>query len=595
MKKHFSIALLALVGLALPAGAATVQADLNDLVLGFRATSGTGQTLNLEVNLGSVALYTHPSGSPMTIARLSAADLSSTYGANWNSRSDLFWGVIGSSGRTGSGGPDGQSLVTLWASRPETTVGTQSAAFNRGSRNAQSFASSVVESVYRAAPGSLDGATSTGNSSYSAKINATLTGSFTVQDTNTAGVSFGFFNPTIDNGVVSSGWAVSDLYELQPGSGTATYIGSFGLSSDGTLKFATSPAAFTGTPAPEVTQQPESQSAAPGAAISLTVAASGSPTYQWEHNGDDVAGGTGSTLNLASLGTADAGIYAAKLHNDGGDLFSDPAIVGLSISTKFLGTGSAEIGTDIHHPNGNIYDQVSLASASAAFTADPNQVTRMSYIDLNDDIVQVEFSGAGTVSIVLDAATGPANPVNYNQTFPYMKGHAGIVITGANETSNLLVFTVGKVTAVNQALFKDDVTYDGIADLSFVAISSTNGKFGGLRLSDAALWSDKGVVGIYAPGVDFLGPVYVGDIDAMGDATPYLVIGSIANASRVGITGGNLHQDNARPVHIAGFSQLHFQAGTKSDGTLLQSQSVDGVLVNNAGSDVTSTVALPPE
>src|SRR5690606_17163673 len=102
-----------------------------------------------------------------------------------------------------------------------------------------------------------------------------------------------------------------------------------------------------------------------------------------------------------------------------------------------------ELQGDIPHNNGNIFDQVLLTGAAAAITADAGQITRMSYIDLNDDIVQVEFSGSGTLALTLAAPTGPALPLKYNQNVTYMKGHASIVITGADESTNVSVFSVG--------------------------------------------------------------------------------------------------------------------------------------------------------
>ena len=57
---------------------------------------------------------------------------------------------------------------------------------------------------------------------------------------------------------------------------------------------------------------------------------------------------------------------------------------------------------------------------------------RASYIDMNDDIVQVEFSGAGTVTLTLAGMSGPALPVNYNQSVAYVKGHATIAIADAD-------------------------------------------------------------------------------------------------------------------------------------------------------------------
>ena len=54
MKKYFLTAILAALGLALPA-TAQVQTNLGDLILGFYATGGVGQNINLEVDLGSGA------------------------------------------------------------------------------------------------------------------------------------------------------------------------------------------------------------------------------------------------------------------------------------------------------------------------------------------------------------------------------------------------------------------------------------------------------------------------------------------------------------------------------------------------------------
>lgn len=152
------------------------------------------------------------------------------------------------------------------------------------------------------------------------------------------------------------------------------------------------------------------------------------------------------------------------------------------------------------------------------------------------------------------------------QNVQYVKGHAGIVVTGADETSNLTVFSVGKANAVNQTLFKEDEDYDGVADLAFVAIKSANGKFGGLRTANVSYWANEGVKGVYAPGVEFEGPVFVGDIEAQGEATPMLEVGS---ASDLRITGGALRQWNGLAMHVRGFAELRFTAGTTSHGKSL--------------------------
>jgi hypothetical protein len=213
----------------------------------------------------------------------------------------------------------------------------------------------------------------------------------------------------------------------------------------------------------------------------------------------------------------------------------------------------------------------------------------------------------------LDSASGPATPVNYNQsTVTYMKGHASLVIAGANETSNLTVFSVGRVTAYDPTgaynialpisatnnpanngspLFQGhaSTSYDGVADIGSVSISSTNGKFGGVRTANASYFAISGNTGIYAPGVQFTGPVYVGDINASGSATPVLLLGS---AGVTQINGGDLLQSNAQPVSVSGITHLQFVNGITSQNAALPAQTNKAVLRQN-GVDVTSTIVFP--
>lgn len=334
------------------------------------------------------------------------------------------------------------------------------------------------------------------------------------------------------------------------------------------------------------TLQPASQAVALGVAASFTATAASSTTYQWQRNGAALAGATSSTLPLATVQPVDTGLYSAVITTNAGARTSDWALLGLTIAKKVEGTGT-EVDSDIFvASNGNTFDQVLLEGAAAAITADfsLNQITRMSFIDLDNDIVQVEYSGPGTLSLTLDNPTGPALPVNYNQATRYMKGHASIVITGANEFSNVSVFSVGRSTAVNQALFKDSVTYDGIADLAFIAIASTNGRFGGVRTANANYFAHTGPTGVYAPGVTFAGPVFVGDITAFDTATPVLITGGVADAR---VTGGDLLQANGQPVQVRGLTQLKFTAGGDSHGHPLPAQPNRAVLMED-GNDVTA-------
>jgi hypothetical protein len=310
-------------------------------------------------------------------------------------------------------------------------------------------------------------------------------------------------------------------------------------------------------------------------------------TYQWRHNGADLPGATAASFTLASVQSENVGVYTVLVSDGATSVVSEPAVLEMKIPAKIAGNAS-EVGSDIRHQNGNIYDQVLLTGPAASATADPRQILRLSYIDLDDDIVQVEFSGAGTLSVMLDGFSSSAPPAKYEQAVNYVKGNAGIVITGADESSNLSVFSVGRLTAVNPTLFRDDVVYDGFADLAYIAIASRNGRFGGLRFANAGFRAASGLTCVHAPGVDFAGPVYLNEITAFDAAMPVLLLGA---AQDVRITGGRLAQDNARAVAVSGFERLRFVDGTNSHGVVAPAQANHGRL-ERFGVEVTGALTL---
>ena len=136
---------------------------------------------------------------------------------------------------------------------------------------------------------------------------------------------------------------------------------------------------------------------------------------------------------------------------------------------KLIEDGSGEIaGENIQHPNGNIFDQILLTGQSITVKAKEGQITRVSFMDENEDIVQVEFSGSGTFTITLDPATykPAALPARYNQDVKYVTGKPSVVIDGADANTFFSIFTVGSINAVNQALFPEGQVYDAQADVT---------------------------------------------------------------------------------------------------------------------------------
>ena len=331
---------------------------------------------------------------------------------------------------------------------------------------------------------------------------------------------------------------------------------------------------------------PQSQSVSVGSSASFSVAATGSGlSYQWQLNGTALAGATSPTLPLTNLQPAQAGIYTVVV-TSGGNSTSASAILGLTTTSKLVGLGT-EYPNIAHPGTGFTYDQILVQGPAVSATADSGQILRLSFLDLTDDIVQVEFSGPGTLTLVLDNPTGPAPATKYNQpTVSYLKGHARIVLAGTTSDTHLSIFSIGTVTSGNPGLFPAGMTYDDLADMASVAIVSSGSSFGSLRAANASFFASAGRTGIFAPGIAFSGPVFVGEIDAFASASPVLVLGSAADAR---ITGGNLQQTNGQSVTVAGLTQLNFVAGTKSSGTALTAQNNQGVLLQN-GVNVTSQI-----
>ncbi len=360
---------------------------------------------------------------------------------------------------------------------------------------------------------------------------------------------------------------------------------------------------------PTITTQPISQEVASGTAIALSVVASGDDlTYQWYtgNSGDPanpVAGATTSSLTTGAL-TVSTNFWA-QVSNAGGSANSETAVITVAVPAVPLvldGTGDIA-GENIQHPNGNVFDQILLTGESIRLQARPNQITRVSFMDVNEDIVQVEFSGAGTFTVTLDPATflPPATPPRYNQAVEYVTGKPSIVIDGANANTFFSIFTVGSINAVNQALFPEGQVYDAQADVTLVEVVNSTG-MGGMQLSNAAFSESTGKTGVDVRGVPIAVRLTIGDIDASGDAVPHILFGSGSFTVAAGnpglrITGGDLSQTNGAAVVVAesgstttGFETLITQNNFKSDNTPQPTLSIDATFANEDGDAITVAV-----
>ncbi len=359
---------------------------------------------------------------------------------------------------------------------------------------------------------------------------------------------------------------------------------------------------------PSITTQPASQEVQSGTAVVLTVAASGDDlTYQWYtgNSGDTASPVSGATSNTLTTGALTASTnYWAQITNAGGSADSDTAVITVAApSVPLVLDGSGDIaGEDIQHANGNVFDQILLTGESVQLQAKPGQITRVSFMDENEDIVQVEFSGNGTFTVTLDPATflPPAVPPRYNQQVEYVTGKPSVVIDGADANTFFSIFTVGRINAFNQALFPEGQVYDAQADVALVEVVNSTG-LGGVQLSNTVFSGSTGKVGVDARGVPIAVRLTVGDIDASGDAVPHLLFGEGSFTVPAGnpglrITGGDLAQTNGAAVVIAesgsttpGFETLITQNNFKSDNTPQPTQSIDATFTNEDGDEIEVT------
>lgn len=259
-----------LAGTALLAPTARAQSTITpnptcDMIMGFQVETlyvngvaqpaqdnGMGDASDLEIDLGPASeFYDAAPGSSFTLPALTEADLAAIYGSGWNDRTDLFWGIIGTTGNLQASGtwsnggtiftPDGYApKYTIWATRAETTPGTQSIPWTNSTTYALSGPISHIEALdTNGAP--LISATSTANSPDAAVIGTSVAGSWTLEDDygSSSGLSFNYFSGTIDNiADTAGGAAVSDLYQVEStNSGNAQLLGDFSLNDNGVLTY----------------------------------------------------------------------------------------------------------------------------------------------------------------------------------------------------------------------------------------------------------------------------------------------------------------------------------------------------------------------
>ena len=230
-----------------------------DLILGFRATGGTGGTTNVLFDIGSAAIFRDATTQLTLSIGNVGADLSAIFGASWNTRIDVDWSVSGTQFSAGNGFTTNRNLIATRAQGfPIAPLGSSnSTPWNKATLSTQGGPALKLQQL-----GGKFGAGTTGGISGTDQIESTNAPGFgliqpSTQNNSfeefmaggaqsTAGSSYAYFNGGVEGnfGNGTSGAAL-DLYYMVPGSGAGTYEGTFTINDNATITFTP-----TGVPEP---------------------------------------------------------------------------------------------------------------------------------------------------------------------------------------------------------------------------------------------------------------------------------------------------------------------------------------------------------
>jgi Leucine-rich repeat (LRR) protein len=183
-----------------------------------------------------------------------------------------------------------------------------------------------------------------------------------------------------------------------------------------------------------ITVQPQSQAVAAGTNALLTVTASGSGTlsYQWQFNGTDIAGATGSSLTFNSVQAANAGNYTVLVTNAAGSVTS--AVATLTVWIPPAITVQPQSATAVG-------GSAAIFSVTATGIPPPSYQWQLNGVNLTNSFY---FSGATSSTLEVDY-------VLWDPCYAGISGGYSVVVTNAagsvtSATANLTVTVPSSVS-----------------------------------------------------------------------------------------------------------------------------------------------------
>jgi hypothetical protein len=234
------------LALALSAMPQIAQADpfvfnQADLLLGVRASGGTGASQNVFLNLGNtVDIKNNPNQG---VVGNIAADLSATFGNNWFSRADLYFGVIGNRSNVTPLADPGiapeEPGRTFYVSKPTSAAGAAALRpfLNSGNLGTGGTNFSGIKN-YLVTP-TIFTATASGATVLDEFLHPTEWNNSWSKWNPVAAAAFGVFTGGIQNNFGTGSEVLVDVQRMVP-SVNATYVTTVGIASNGDVRLFTS-------------------------------------------------------------------------------------------------------------------------------------------------------------------------------------------------------------------------------------------------------------------------------------------------------------------------------------------------------------------
>jgi alpha-tubulin suppressor-like RCC1 family protein len=207
---------------------------------------------------------------------------------------------------------------------------------------------------------------------------------------------------------------------------------------------------------PQISSQPQTQSASIGGSVTLTVTASNAVAYEWYKDGSFRS--NGATLLLSNISLSDAGTYVVRVSNNNGLVFSDRAVITVltqppptisNISPQIFNTTAAGQTQELRI-TGSSFTSSSRLTFNDGFNNYPDRVP--TFISSTELRYNISSPNAATWTLIVTNGSQASLP------YTFYSVSASTQLTGLSIAGPATVAQNGTAQFVATALFNNGTT-----------------------------------------------------------------------------------------------------------------------------------------